>query len=524
MQTSFNLGKVNPNPNNFSDSQYTIGSNYGNNPLEHDSDSSSQSSSSIISSNYSSFNTIIAPPAQMSKNIPIMGMIPNKNSFGPPPSNFGQISNPQILVSNSAVGLPKVQNPFSLNSYNNPLPPNMIPGPPVLYQPNNPSPFPKMNPPPGLEKSNQPNNPVLNSFIGSQQKFLNSANSSISNQSGFPPPSLPSMYQSNIPPPPNATKMNQNFLPTPPNAYQSMLPPGLPQNPSNMKFSDYPQPNLPGMNAANFPPSSVNVSIQRVSISEKNIVSANNDGRLNSIINNNPSVQLYSNSAGPDQAYINVVGPIWSVEKAVKTLETLEPNQDDQWCFLDDDGNFRKYPADQNPLIEKSFKRGDPTIDFIGSNQVSYTIIYGQNNNPHQQIVRDGTVYRTVRRGTKAPNLSFAAHDITAWYWADEIENRWKTYEPEACVLISSHYNDFKTKFKNTVLSKVPDKKKLAKSEAVLVYGKSGFAYLIDFVNMVQLNEKTRRWRSIKLEGMSSEFRVSRSDEPIPWIDHPELP
>ena len=59
---------------------------------------------------------------------------------------------------------------------------------------------------------------------------------------------------------------------------------------------------------------------------------------------------------------------------------------------------------------------------------------------------------------------------------------------------------------------------------SALVYGTSGFAYKMDFVNMVQVNEKTERWRGVKRDNIDATLRVSIISEefvPIPWIEHP---
>ena len=47
---------------------------------------------------------------------------------------------------------------------------------------------------------------------------------------------------------------------------------------------------------------------------------------------------------------------------------------------------------------------------------------------------------------------------------------------------------------------------------------------MIDFVNMVQINEKTRRWRGIRRGDNRGVLRVSNiPPEPVPWVHHPEL-
>ena len=264
------------------------------------------------------------------------------------------------------------------------------------------------------------------------------------NQSSFkPPPTLPIINQSNFLPPQNLPNTNQsNFLP----------PPNLP----NTNQFNFPAPNIPSKFPTNPTPSAENMSLQRVSISEKTIVSANNDGRFNSILISNPGVQLFSASAGDDQTYINVVGPYSSVNRAAKTIESLEPNQDERWYYLNDKGKFKEYSVHLNELIEKSFKKGESNICFTGSNNKNYIILFGEHYWPHQQIVEgidvDRTVYRTIRRGALPKNLNCIEDIETPWYWADEIMNEWRKYEPEASLMISYHYEKFKAKFRNDVL------------------------------------------------------------------------
>jgi hypothetical protein len=357
------------------------------------------------------------------------------------------------------------------------------------------------------------------------------------NMPNFPPgpgvnnPPGPGM---NFPPGPgmnNPPGLGMNFPPgpgmnNPPNNLPMTMIPGLPVPPNFPAGPKLPVPNFPAPSAfpapSNFnnPESNPSISIKRVGLSETGINKANNDGRLNEIISKNPGVSLYSNSAGPGQAFINIVGNPQSVNSAHSALRNME-SQDTQWYFLNDSGTFQPYETSVNQLIENSFSNGNDVIE-IFTNGKSYQVIYGQNNFPHQQLLQGGEIYRTIRRGRDAASQNFNP-DIVTWFWADEVENKWKNYEPEACQLIERHYQTFVNKFRGRNLSAMPNKEAIAKAESVLISGTSGFSYLMDFVNMVQRNEKTRRWRAIKKDGLNCQFRVSQvSAEPTPWINHPD--
>ena len=328
---------------------------------------------------------------------------------------------------------------------------------------------------------------------------------------------MPPIPNSGLPLPPGSGPMNQMTGPMIPKPAGPPLSMGMnafvPQPPNNFK----PQaPQAPDI----IQNPSLSISLKRVSMSDEGINKASNDGRFNEITKRNPDVQIFRNDAGQGQSYINVVGSPDRVANVSNAISNMEKSQDNQWYFLNDNGKFEAYDQNANRIIDGGFSNGNQSTE-ISTGIKTYTILYGYDGFPHQQLLNGGQTHRTVRKGRLAGMDNF---NYAKWLWADELTNQWKDYEPEACKLIENHYQRFLQKHEGYNLSTMPNKESLAKQESVLVSGTSGYAYILDFVNMVQRNENTLRWRAIKKEGMNMVLRVSQvKPEPIPWIQHPDL-
>ena len=229
-------------------------------------------------------------------------------------------------------------------------------------------------------------------------------------------------------------------------------------------------------------------------------------------------------NAGPGQNYLKVEGHPDSVSRISAQLSSMNLNKKTDWYFLNDEGGFQKYTENESNLIENSFYEGTSQVQIHGN---SYTIFFGQNGNPHTQLSNTGYIYRLVRRGTEALQLHYGQND-EVWYWTEEFGNQlqWTQYEPEASKLIEYYYQQFLLENGNVQLSRMDpnERKNYAKSVSTLVSGTSGFAYMMDFVNMAQTNEKTGRWRGVRRGNQGGVLRVSQvKAEPIPWIPHPVL-
>ena len=90
---------------------------------------------------------------------------------------------------------------------------------------------------------------------------------------------------------------------------------------------------------------------------------------------------------------------------------------------------------------------------------------------------------------------------------------------------MEKYYNEFLGRVRGMDLGNMRnnDRANYAKQMSVLVSGTSGFAYIIDYINMVQTNEQTGRWRGVRRGENGGVLRISKKSEAVPWIPHPVL-
>ena len=322
-------------------------------------------------------------------------------------------------------------------------------------------------------------------------------------------------------PSPNTNPGGMNNNPVPPNLPFPSMMPGLPNFPpprqgvpANISISS-------SEGSIVIPPQNPNIIANKVGMESNKLSEHFNNGNLMHIQSCFPDTNITYNHAGPGQNFLQVVGPPQSANMASAYIRQLDPHSDSSWSFLNDGGDFEQYPPDCSRLIENAFSSGSESIQI--SNQ--YTVFFGTNGNPHTQLSRSGYIYRAVRRGSEPIQTHYSSGDIV-WNWTDD-NMQWQLYEPEASKLIEYYYQNFLKENMNVNFGGMNygDRANYAKTLSVLVSGTSGFAYMMDFVNMVQINEETRRWRGIRRGNQNAALRVSRAgqEDPIPWIPHPDL-
>jgi WWE domain len=408
-----------------------------------------------------------------------------------------------------------------------PMPPTYVPLPQ-----NSPNILGMYNPYNSVEKSNQ-SIPIPSIVIENKVSSIPPGISSPNLMQNYPP------QRSKIPCPPGV-----NF--NPPNQFNpignlngSNLPimspqPKIPQfninQPNVPRFQPPQNPsvpaNLPGMGLRNLP--SPNTPLPKFPISSQiNLPNPNNPITLNSSISSSSSLQ--SSFIQPQLPVLINEPSNQIVSKDISRSSTNinpNPNSDITWYYLDEAREFLPYQNSQ--VIEAAFQKGDSQIEFNG-----IVIVFGRNGDPHIQYTNYGNVKKTVRRGLNPNNPS--NENYIKWYYYDE---KWNHYEPEACVTIQYYYEQFLEEYGNVNPGALPihERKSLAKRICVLVWGTSKFSYLIDFVNMVQMNEQTGRWRGIRNERQNGYPRVSPQGVKllqgdfaidkveIPWLPHPDLP
>ncbi|OMJ96071.1 hypothetical protein SteCoe_455 [Stentor coeruleus] len=522
---------------------------------------------SSIMPNMQGSNAFPLPGSNMppfpSANIPVP---PKPGNMGPQMQNLplpGQgipMLNPQIPPLPQKGGLPMP--PFQ--NGNVPMPPafqtSNIPMPPIPQIPPKPNQNIPLPPTPQLPNLNSPMSPNLPNVpmppvsSNSGQFFMPPLPPVPGGNSNLPP-SGP-MIPGNFPAP-----QNQNKFPMFPGSEMSQPPPGpkMPQLPSGSGMSQFP----PGSGMSQFPPGSgmsqlppgpgiipmppnfgamqgnfpnpqqsisnpfLSISSKESSISIRIPLSneaskpENRDFIANSAQANLPNSMVYSQSAGPDQASIVVSGPKHELEYSSNIINSIDPHGqlENQWYYLHENGKFVPYNANSCTLIERAFRENKPDI-----NLGIYHIIFGQNEHPHVQVTNSGFIYRTVRRGLNSNFNQFAPSDII-WYWTDDSGSAWKRYEPEACKQMEFYYQEFRKEINVGSLNNMDSTQRtiLSKTKSVLISGNNGFSYMVDFVNMIQINEKSSRWRGIKRGEDRGTLRLSafgKKNESIPWIPH----
>ncbi|OMJ69126.1 hypothetical protein SteCoe_33222 [Stentor coeruleus] len=258
--------------------------------------------------------------------------------------------------------------------------------------------------------------------------------------------------------------------------------------------------------------------IMRTPLSILTIYQSINNGHMQNIQNNFPQTSFSLNNAGLSQQYIEITGPKSQVISSYNQLKLIDLNSDSQWYFLADDGLFQPYNFYLNSLIEMAFINGHKFIE-LNWNSESYIVNFGVNGILHTQIDKNG--HRYVRRGKDTLNQECSIK----WYWTNDDANAWNLYKPEACKTIEFYYQQFLSENFCLNFGGMGDimRKEYANKLSVLVYGTSEFSYKIDFVNMVQSNEKTERWRGIRRGETGGTLRISKfgeKNDPIPWIQH----
>ena len=375
--------------------------------------------------------------------------------------------------------------------------------------------------------------------------------------SHYKPPNVPLPQNTSYIPPTSQNPVPQNpyNLPIPPvpgiqNAAFTQHPGFIPPVPQSSAFnphlpfppgqSYWQSPLVPSSQASNqsisLSSSESSISIRRVAMDKDALSAHYQDGTLLRIQNSFPDTKMVFDNAGPDQYCVRINGPPHSVNRAAECVQRLDSSPDTTWYFLDNLGQFEAYPARFSALLENAHNEGRDSITFdlnggvnqgLG-NRNDVTVVFGNNGNPHTQRLHRGFINRTVRRGREPIENNFRQNDVV-WYWSDDAGGRWMNYEAEACRSIEYYYNKFLEEFKgNSRFGNMnqEERKVKAKKVSVLVWGTSAFSYMIDFINMVQINEKTQRWRGIRRVNHQGNFRVSENledPEPVPWLPHPDL-
>ncbi|OMJ93701.1 hypothetical protein SteCoe_3265 [Stentor coeruleus] len=409
--------------------------------------------------------------------MPNPGMpMPNPGMPMPNPRPMPGPGLPNTMGTNISVKMPPVpERPISeLPLPGNPMAPSMPPVPRLPNANNGFTPNPFMNPP-QISNLPMPSGPMGN------------------------PMNLPQMSNLPMPSGPMGNPMNRPQMPNPPFSHNSQFNP-------NISISSS-EPSI----------------IVRAPLSTDSINQSINSGHMQNIQNSFPQASLSLNNAGPNQQYVLIIGPQSQVTNSYNHLKSIDPHSDSQWYFLSEDGHFLPYESNLNQIIENAFINGQRLIEF-SRNSSSYILNFGENGVPHSQINQDGYIHRLVRRGKEALNQGY---DIK-WYWTDDKASQWKIYEPEACHLIEYYYQEFLSRNSCSNFGQMDDRvrKENAKKLSVLVSGTSGFSYMMDFINMVQLNEQTGRWRGVRRGEAGGVLRISKfgaKDDPIPWIQHPIL-
>ncbi|CAG9310132.1 unnamed protein product [Blepharisma stoltei] len=329
----------------------------------------------------------------------------------------------------------------------------------------NPINIPMRNPQPGMYQ-NLPINPPVQRPVNFPQAYAQapSPNPQYGNQPNYNPP----------------MQSSQNFNPPSfgvpnPNSQNFNSPNFVPPNPSPQNLGSFNQPypaNQPNQQQA-FQNQNQMIDLEKVEPCSPDKANLIKQFGLEVFIKNqfNLSGLTYNGNQWVLRGNNNA-----QLEQALKFLREkineVKPNI--IWCWIADDGSPVNYSDTQCRIIESAYYKRQGVA--ISNNGTNYRIIFGK---PHIQQMMNSNITRTVRRldGNNDRNQAMAG-DIP-WFWQDD-DGQFKPYTAEASRQIEQAY------------------KLRADNQLALVQGSNDRAYLMDFTNMKQLNEKTHYQRCIK--------------------------
>ena len=196
---------------------------------------------------------------------------------------------------------------------------------------------------------------------------------------------------------------------------------------------------------------------------------------------NNPGVggqQMGGPNAGGNGGFGMGQGNNFGGSPFIQSGQAQAPKSFQQmtWSYLDDKGVFQNYDNLQCNIIENAYSNNQPSVELTINGQ-QYIVNF---KSPFSQFSKGGQgIEREVRRndGSSQPILE---RGQAKWEWQDD-DQRFKEYEPKACLLIERAYQNLQ--------------------KHVIVWGKNSKAYFIDLSDRnkpVQENEITHYKRSIR--------------------------
>ncbi|OMJ88924.1 hypothetical protein SteCoe_9030 [Stentor coeruleus] len=264
---------------------------------------------------------------------------------------------------------------------------------------------------------------------------------------------------------------------------------------------------------------SENFKVRRIPISS-NVKKNDRVEIINKIRSSIERTQIEVESAGKGQKSFILKGPENELEMCKEQISITihQTDEEDQWHYLNDFGQFMPYSFEENKKIKSKFAKGRKKVR-IGNER---TIIFGSKGVPHVQSKNNGIAARTVRRGL-ATIINQLSPEEFIWYWTSDNGKLWNPYAPEAVKQIEYYYQIYLKNVKIEELDSMDEEERneIACRTSVLIYGTSRFSYKIDYVNFVQFNEQTTRWRGIKRWEAEGVLRLSKfgvRNDKVPWI------